>query len=222
MDVINNSARLRAKLIKSPVVKIAKREIIHRTDDEPRFFIIKSGYIKRYLIKNDGTLGIQSIYGPTYIFPLTSIYRFLMNQKLYSGPEVFYYETMTTVKLQQVSQDMLRGVIEADPSLYHDLFAISGRRLRSYIQESENISLRNAHARVAHQIWCPAREFGEEKRGGVEIPVPLTHETLAASLNLARETVSQSISKLREDNLIKTNKHICVVDMGKLEEASYS
>lgn len=222
VDAIENSLRLHKKFAKCPVIKASKGEIIHRTDVEPRFFMIKSGYVKRYLVRNDGTLSIQGIYGPTYIFSLTSLYRFLMGQKLYSGPEVFYYETMTAVKLHQISQDMLKQTMEADPALYRDLFAISGRRLRSHIQEAENISLKHAEARVAHQLWCFAREFGIQKRKGVEIPVPLTHETLAAVLDLARETVSQSVSKLREKKLIKTFKNIVVLDMEALAETAYS
>lgn len=217
-----NSVNLRKELVKSRLVTVPKGEVIHRSDNGLKFFMIASGYIKRYLVTNEGTLSIQGIYGPGYIFPLTSIYKLVLDQKLYRGPEIYYYETLCPSKIHFIEEEEFRQIIERNPNLYRDLFAVAGSRLRSNIQEIENMSLRNAYARVAHQLLYFSRTFGVSNGETVQIPVPLTHETLAAVLNLARETVSQSISHLREEKLIKTNKYIMVLDSERLEQVAYA
>jgi CRP-like cAMP-binding protein len=51
--------------------------------------------------------------------------------------------------------------------------------------------------------------------------VPLTHQNLADALNLARETVTHCLVRLEEKGLIRADKQITVLDVGKLRQASH-
>lgn len=192
------------------------------SDHRVQLNLLIKGYVKRYLIANDGTLSVQSIFGPDYIFPLTPAFMTLLKQSIYSGPEVIYYESITDSELFSINFDSLKAEVEKDPSLYKDLFAEAGVRLEDNIQRLENLSLKSSYKRLAHQIAYFARQFGEEAMRGTRLTLPLTHQDLADILSLTRETVSTAMVQLRDKNLILTGKGIVVLDIKKLEEEAYS
>src|ERR1051325_6562476 len=93
------SGKLHQRVLSGRTYSLGKGQNIQTTEDRRVLNLIKEGFVKRYLISNDGTLGVQIIYGPDDIFPLTLMFQALLNQDIYEGPEVFYYETMGPVEL---------------------------------------------------------------------------------------------------------------------------
>ncbi len=203
-------------------VKLPKGQVIQSTDNEIKLFQIKNGYVKKYMILNDGTHGVQILYGPGDIFPLTVAFKELFDQDLYKGPEAYYYETMSETEMYSIDNDSFVRAVRADTLLYRDLFSEAGRRLHFNIQSLENISLHNSYNRVAHQLVFFARMFGERKISGIRIKIPLTQQDIADMLSITRETVSLSMTQLKERKLIKTRRHITVRDINKLQEEAYS
>lgn len=179
--------------------------------------LIKNGYIKRYLITKEGVEGIQVIYGPDDIFPLTPVYKAVFNMDLYRGPETYYYEAITPLELYSISISELQTAIKNNKMIYNDLFYAAGERLNSYIHRLESMSLGVANKKVAYQLVYLAEVFGEEAENGIKIQLPLTHQTLAGILNLARETVTHMVNRLEERGLIQIEgRHIVVQDIEKL------
>lgn len=198
-----------------------KKQIIHMSDGGPAVNIVVSGYIKRYLILSDGNMGVQIVYGPGDVFSLTQVYKTLFNQSLYSGPEVFYYETLGPAKLSRIDSSELLDAAKRDPMIYADLMQEAGRHLENCVQRLENIELRASSKRLAHQLAFFARHFGSPVTSGIAINVPLTHQDLADILSLTRETVSTNMSDLKKSGLIKSGRYICVQDMKGLERLAY-
>jgi CRP/FNR family transcriptional regulator len=94
-------------------------------------------------------------------------------------------------------------------------------RLKSNIQRLENISLKSADKRLADALLHYARTFGKQHDNGeIVIDVPLTHQTLANILNIARETVSHAMLRLQDVGAIRVlpKFHIAVVDMDVLKQ----
>lgn len=201
--------------------KLPKGQVVNALDDSAMVNLLKSGYIKRYLITKDGSKGTQVIYGPGDIFPLTPVYKNVYQMDIYSGPEEYYYESMTEIELCSVSQSTIKEALETDSLIYKDLFFAAGLRLNSYIHRLEDMSLRVANRKIAHQLVYLADTFGKKTESGVVIEVPLTHQGLADILNLARETVTHGMTRLQEKGLIEINKNITVVDIDKLRQASH-
>lgn len=199
-----------------------KGQVIQTTGGQKNFNLIKSGYIKRYLIANDGSLAIEAIYGPSDVFSLTLVFNKLFNQTLYEGPEVYYFEAMTDCEIFMLDIDILAQKIAENTLLHRDLLIEAGKRLHFSIQGLENISMKTAYNRTAHQLLYFAKKFGNKKKGAIEIGLPLTHQDLADVMSLSRETVSVSFTALKKKGLIKGSKHICVLDIDKLEEEAYS
>jgi CRP/FNR family transcriptional regulator, cyclic AMP receptor protein len=199
-----------------------KGQVIQTTGEQKTFNLIRAGYVKRYLIANDGSLGIEAIYGPSDVFSMSSIYQALFNQTLYDGPETYYYEAMTDCEIYSIDIDVLIQEVKKNPMLYRDLLIEAGKRLHFSIQGLENISMKSAYNRTAHQLLHYARKFGHHKKDGIELTLPLTHQDLANVLSLSRETVSVSFMALRKKGLIRGRKKVYVTDLEKLEEEAYS
>jgi len=220
---INIQKDLLRLLLNGRNYKFKKGQILADTESSSSISLVTSGYVKRFQIMDDGSISIQSIYGPGKIFPITFVFKALLNQEIYSGREVFYYEAMTNGEIYKLSDEDLVKSVENDPSLYKDLLAVSGIRLHSNIHLLENMALRTFYNKLAHQLVFMAREFGKPSKSGIRIDVPLTHSDLASILGATRETVSNSIGELRDKHLIKTaNKFITVLDINKLEDEAYS
>ncbi len=194
-----------------------KGQSIELYQDKASISLIREGYIKRYLISKDGTLGTQSIYGPGYVFPLTTALLALLDQRIYHGDETYFYEAITDVQIYSISRDELAAAAENQPLIYKEILFEAGRRLQSNIQQLENMSLKSAYQRVAHQLVFLAAQFGENTPNGTRIQIPLTHQDLADMLSLNRETVSRAISKLRERELITSDSRPIIPDLEQLK-----
>ncbi len=222
MGATSLTPRLTAFLLDKRQQSVAKGQVIQSSDAASKVYLITSGYVKKYMIKNDGTLSIMIIYGPHEIFPLTIPYRTLFHQELYEGPEVYYYEAMTSVTMHAVDRAELITVISQDGSMYKDLFSEAGRRLLYSIQQLENMALPNFYKRVAHQLVYFGHYFGEQSSKGVKIKLPLTQQDLADVLSATRETVSLSMNQLRQRRLIRPGRDIIIPDINKLRAEAYN
>lgn len=215
---------LHTQLEKGRRYRLGKGHVVQSSDTRQVINLVKKGYIKRYLIRNDGTLGIQAIYGPGDVFPLTIVFQALFNQDIYKGPEVYHYETMTEVELFTINQSTLVESVDREPTMYRGLLIEAGKRFNSNIQQLENLSLKSSYNRLAHQLLYFAKKFGIPVEEGVKIQLPLSHQDIGDVLSLTRETVSNNIKDLRNADLVKTSsssRQIVVLDMDKLEEAAY-
>ncbi len=212
---------LRVLESKGRTYKLQKGQITQTTDGRDVINLIKKGYIKRYLIANDGSTRTQVVYGPGNIYPITVAFKILLGQEIYEGPETYYYECITPVELVSVDGQGLADAVSQDKDLYKDLFFIAGRRLHYTLHGLENLALGNSYKRVAHQLFYYAQQFGHATKHGVVIDMPLTHQELGDALSLTRETVSTNMIKLRKKGLIETGQSIVVPDIDKLEAAAY-
>jgi CRP-like cAMP-binding protein len=201
--------------------RLPKGQVLYVTADTMLLNVVKTGYIKRYLITNDGDHSMQAIYGPGDIFPLTPVFKAIFNKDIYRGPEVYYYEAMTDANVYSINQTTLLENLEKDTMLYKDLLNVSGVRLQSNIERLENMSLRVAQRRIAHLLVHLVDKFGEKTEHGTKILVPLTHQNIADLLDITRETVNRRIVRLEEKGLIITGKNIVVPDIEKLRREAH-
>lgn len=199
-----------------------KKQVIQSTNHNPVVNMIVSGFVKRYMINDDGTLSVQSIYGPGDVFPLTLVYKLLFDQQIYGGGQIYYYETIAPSRYYSLPAEEFQAAFKNEPQLYSDLLSIAGTRFHSNIQQLENLGLKNARHKVAHQLAYYAQRFGRPTLDGTKVLPNLTHNELAEVLSLTRETVSIAISELRKEGLIKTGKSIVIPDIKKLKTAAYS
>lgn len=201
--------------------KIPKGQNFQSTDTRLVFNLVKSGYVKRYLIANDGSIKVQGIWCPGDAFPVTIAFNLIFGRNIYEGPEVYHYQTIKTTELYTVDQDTLAEELKHNNLLIKDLLFEAGRRLESNIQRLENLGLKSSYHRLAHQLLYFAQTEGAEVAGGTQICIPLSHQDIADNLSVTRETVSTNMRGLRKKGLIKTSRAIIVTDLKKLEKEAY-
>lgn len=217
------SEELRQIMLEGERHKFPKGHILQSTNDNSSFNFIVSGYIKRYLIRNDGSLGTQVIYGPNDLFPITLAFSVIFERAISESTEIYYYEAITPVTTYSLNKDAFKDQIEQNSALYKGLLAISGKRLHSTLHGLENLTLSNAYHRIAHELLYMAQRFGETlPNGSTKICIPLTHQDLADILSLTRETVSINMVELRKKKLISTGKSIVVTDIKSLEQEAFN
>lgn len=216
------SDRLKDMMSEGRKFNVSKGQIIQSTDDRRVFSYITEGYVKRYLIGNDGNLGVQVVYGPGDVFPITLAFSVLYDEQINESPEVYYYEAMSDGEIFTINEADLKAKVDADPKLYRDLMAVAAKRLHSTLHGLENLTLKTSYFRVAHELYYLALRFGHKTNTGTKILLPLTHQDLADILSLTRETVSTAMAELRKNKLISTGKSIVVMDMDKLQAEAFS
>src|SRR3954468_10945355 len=118
---IKLSSNIKEMMLAGRKFNLTKGQIIQSTDDRRVFNYIVSGYVKRYLIANDGSLGVQVIYGPGDVFPITLAFSILFDQSINESPETYYYESMTEAEIYTINESDLKESVEANPRLYRDL-----------------------------------------------------------------------------------------------------
>ena len=203
------------------MLRFKKNQVIASTNDKDVMMMVVKGYVKRYLITDNGSLGVQIVYGPRDVFSLTKVFDLLMWQIIYDGPETYYYETMSDAQLYALDMTTFTEATQKDPLVYKDLFSEAGHHLKTCVHSIENISLGNTYARVAHELLFCAKEFGVAAPGGVKLALPLTHQDIADILGTTRETVSKAIIKLRDKGVIDDIRHYSDQNLKSLEQAAY-
>lgn len=218
----SNADDIRLLFEGATIQHLPKGEVFYNTDAPAKLMLLLSGYTKRYFIAHEGNLGVQAIYGPGDIFPLTVVFKQLFDLDIYLGPETYYYETMTSATIGIVDGASLRRRIKKYPALYRTLLRTAGARLRSNIQFLENLRLHGAYGKTAHQLAYLAQQFGKPTSEGIRIRTPLIHQDIADIIGTTRETVTASIIKLRHKNLIRTDGHFLVLDYDELIREAYA
>jgi CRP-like cAMP-binding protein len=200
----------------------SKGQIIQSTEGQKTMNFVTKGFVKRYLISNTGNLGVEVIYGVSDFFPVTLMLETFFKLGIYEGPEVYFYEAMNDTTVYTIDVEDLAEATKNDPLLYRDLLRETGRRLHTTLSNLENITIKPAESRVAHQLIHFADLFGEKNKTGIRIPIPLTAQDIADILRLDKKDVSKSLKDLHERHLIRLNKYIIIPDMARLREEAHS
>lgn len=203
------------------IIQYDKGTSITSTVDDARLMMVLEGHVRRYSIKNDGSIGTQIIYAGSDVFPLTKVYKMCFDMDLYKGRETYYYSALSRATIMAVSLDVLQDALETDPVLYRELFFEAGQHLRSCVHSIENISLGNAYRRVANELYYLSQQHGLQTGDTSEILLPATHQEIANLLGLTRSTVTLAMVRLREAGIITDDRIITIIDFQKLSNEAY-
>ncbi|HLL60452.1 MAG TPA: Crp/Fnr family transcriptional regulator, partial [Candidatus Nitrosocosmicus sp.] len=90
------------------------------------------------------------------------------------------------------------------------------------IYRMQHIVFGNAYAKVASIILTAAKQFGEKSGEDISVPIRLTHQQIALSAGITRETASIEIKKLEKKGIIGYKGRMMEVkNLSKLEEEAF-
>ena len=174
-------------------------------------YFIDSGFVKVYSIGNEGDEYIHIVYGQGELFPLVWAYLGVSESSL-------FYEAMRDVLVWRISRETLSKKINSNPELSDAVSVQLARQLYVFSNRIENLEYKKADERIAYHLLFLASRFGTRDGDSIVIEAPITHDILADSINLVRETVSREIEKLATQGTIKrVNHQIIIMDVPALE-----
>lgn len=196
------------------LLRYSKGEALIQSHEEPQgVFLIKDGFVKAYSITRTGSESLLLIHQAGDFIPLP----WALDGAHTTG---LRYEAMSDVGVLRASKNNLRKALGDNPWLAQQIMNQAVNMISLYTQRIQTLEYRNARGRVISELLHLAQRFGKNQGGEVLINAPITHQDIADSINMTRETASRAIELLVEENLLGQNDHLFTVkSMQKLNTA---
>ncbi len=192
------------------VRRYASREFI-AVEGEPcrGFFVLLSGRARIFRSGADGREQILRLLAPGDTFGEVPVFD--------GGPNPATVEALDTCDVALVPSAAFRLIVARYPEVAAALLEHFARRLRSFTELVEQISLQTVQQRIARYLYMTAREEGVDSPDGLVVPRTITQQDLAALVGSVREVVSRTMRVMEEDGVVEIRrKEILVRDIGAL------
>jgi CRP-like cAMP-binding protein len=196
------------------VLKFASGETIINGYDEPDgVYLIKEGFVKACSTSRDGHANLLLIHEAGEFIPLP----WSLDGYHVTG---LFYEAMSDVTVVRSSKDKLRIAMGNNAWLTNEILAQAVNIIAIYTQRIQILEFRSARGRVIAEVLFFAERFGKQYSKGTLINAPITHQDIADSINMNRETASRVLEILSEEGLVVQDDHLFTIpDVDKLHEA---
>ena len=168
--------------------------------------------MKSYSTSHDGHANLLLIHEAGEIIPLP----WALDGFHMTG---LFYETISDVTVIKTSKDKLRNEMGNNMWLTQEILNQVVNVVAIYTQRIQILEFRSARGRVIAELLFFAERFGKVNGNQVTIEAPITHQDIADSINMNRETASRAIELLFEEKLIGQDNHLfTILDLAKLKE----
>lgn len=189
----------------------AGETIINGFDEPDGVYLIKKGFIKSHSTSNDGHANLLLILEAGEIMPLP----WALDGFHVTG---LFYEAMTDVVVMRTSKNKLRLSMGNNMWLTQEILNQAVNVIAIYTRRIQILEFRSARGRVIAEMLYFADRFGRSKSGGILINAPITHQDIADSINMNRETASRALELLSDEQLILQAEHRFIIpDIAKLK-----
>jgi CRP-like cAMP-binding protein len=187
--------------------------IIDGIDDPKGVYLIKAGFVKAFSVSKAGHGNLLLIHEAGEFIPLP----WALDGAHTTG---LYYEAMTKVTVLRASKDKLRAAMGHNAWLSQEILKQAVNIITVYTQRIQTLEFRSARGRIIAELLNLAERFGELHGKEVFINAPITHQDIADSINMTRETASRALELLFEEGLMGQKDHLfTVLDLPKLQAA---
>lgn len=185
--------------------------IIDDTDEPKGVYLIKKGFVKAYSISHSGHNNLLLIHEVNEFIPLP----WALDGAHTTG---LYYAAMTDVTVLRASKDKLRSAMGNNSWLSQEILRQAVNILTVYTQRIQALEFRSARGRIIAELLYLAKRFGKQGGKKVLIDAPITHQDLADSINMSRETASRALEVLFKEGLVDQINHMFrVLDVSRLK-----
>lgn len=198
-------------------VRYDKGERILREYDAPSgVFYIKKGVVRIYLISEEGNELTALLHSPHNLLPL--------RWALTGLPNIYNYQAMNPVEMYRAPRDAFQEFIKSNVEACFFVNQQLVQDCSALVYRMQHIVFGNAHSKVASVVLTAAKRFSTHTEAGTDfvVEVPLTHQQIADSAGITRETASLEMKKLKEEGLISyKGRSLIVHNMEALSKASF-
>ena len=180
--------------------------IFHQGDEGNGFFVVASGKVKIYKLNPDGKEQILHIFGPGEPFAEVPVFAgqcFPASAEALEDSRLFFFPRPAFVNL-----------IRLHPSLALNMLAVLSRRLRQLVSLVEDLSLKEAPARLAAYLL-----YQSHQQGAPVFELDILKGQLASLLGTSPETLSRILARLVREGFIESvGPRIRILDKSGLQE----
>jgi len=212
----NESESIDSHFNEGTIKRFAKGEILVQGDEEPTgVYLVQSGYVKAYSVSQLGQQNLLLIHGANEIMPLPWAL---------DGPQKVgvFYEAMSAVTVLNTSKNSLRSAMGRNSWLTEQILRQLVNTFTVYAQRIQSLGYRLPRERVIACLLDLATRFGQQHSKGVIIQAPVTHQDIADSINMTRETATRAMNSLFEDGLLSQTDHLFMILNEKKLQAELS
>jgi CRP/FNR family transcriptional regulator len=171
------------------------------------FFVVLDGKVKVYKLSPDGKERILHIIQPGGTFAEAAIF----GDGLYPA----YAEPLQVSKLFFLPKAGFLNLLMDNGRISINMIAGLSRFLRQFANQIEDLTFKDVPSRLARYLM----ELSNGTKQKVELPISKTQ--LASNLGTVSETLSRTLRKLSDDDLIAVSgKTVEILDFERLEELS--
>lgn len=189
-----------------------KGQIILRPDDNiSGIYYIEKGFVRGYSLTKDGSKKTHLIYKAGNIFPVVAAF----------SPKISdtFFETIESAILRKIEKNDFFNLIKKDNIILFEVIQEISMQMKIYVARLDGLEYIKANSRIIDHLLFLSEHFGKKQNKNIFIQVPLTHQDIAESTAISRETVSREIELLKRKNLIiNKNKHFIINDLRKLKK----
>lgn len=206
-----NSEHLQALFLNGRRLQFQKNEIILRANDTPQgVYFIEKGLVKIYSLTKQGDEHVHHFFGPCDFFPM--IWTFQQHDR------TSFFEALAPTTLLVVSREEFMSHISENRDALFELLEEMIERYHRYAGRIDNLLYSDARERCAYRLLSLANRFGRRTKQGILIEVNITHEDLAHSINMTRETFGRNFSRFQQRGIIAydAERHLLIKDLPAL------
>ena len=169
------------------------------------FFIVLDGRVKVYKLSPEGKERILHVIQPGGTFAEAAIF----GEGLYPA----YAEPLQVSKLLFLPKDALLALLRDNSRISINMIAGLSRFLRQFANQIEDLTFKDVPSRLARYLMDLSR--GTKRT----VDLPISKSQLASNLGTVSETLSRTLRKLSEDDLIAVaGRTVEIIDFDRLEE----
>ena len=164
-------------------------------------YFIQEGKVKIYKTDYDGKEQIVNVLQKDDMFPHQGFFR--------KGNYPAHAEILEEARLVNIPILSFENFLLTHPEICIKMFRVLGGIIVDLQQRLEEKILYNVYDQVILLLMRLARKNGKEiNEGTYKLTVQLTNSELANMIGSSRETISRSLTKLKKENMIETDKGI--------------
>ena len=204
-------AELDRVALSTPYRSFGPGEVVYRMDDlADALYFVRNGLVKISKLFPNGKEAILGVVGQHDTFG-----ELLLESEERRHTQA---EAIEPTKLIVLPREELQKLLASKPELAMKLIRLMAARLFEAQSWSAEVSAYSAPERVASLLYRLAKEFGQPHPQGVELNLKLNQEDIARMVGATRETVSHSLSKLRQLGAIVRPRAPMVVRLEPLRD----
>jgi len=167
------------------------------------FYLVINGKVKIYRLSPNGQEYVMRVVGPGETIAEAAVF----SGKTYPASA----EALEDSRLYYLKKTDFVALIRESPQLALNMMTGLSLLLRQLAQQVEDLSLKEVSARLARFLIEEAEKISPVPADGLKIPLDMKKNLLASRLGTIGETLSRTLAKMKQKEIIHINKDIITV-----------